>query len=146
MERAMKVLSPKIEGEENEYKKVLGTVIIATVKGDVHDIGKNIVASFKNYGFNVIDLGKDVEAESIIEAAKTNNADIIALSALMTTTMNQMPVVMSKLKKEGLDCYMMVGGAVVDNRFAQSFGAHYSSDAYSAVKLAEKLIKNKAGA
>lgn len=147
MERAMKVLSPKIEGEENEYKKVLGTVIIATVKGDVHDIGKNIVAMLlKNYGFNVIDLGKDVEAESIIEAAKTNNADIIALSALMTTTMNQMPVVMSKLKKEGLDCYMMVGGAVVDNRFAQSFGAHYSSDAYSAVKLAEKLIKNKAGA
>ena len=102
--------------------------------------------ALKNYGFNVIDLGKDVEAESIIEAAKTNNADIIALSALMTTTMNQMPVVMSKLKKEGLDCYMMVGGAVVDNRFAQSFGAHYSSDAYSAVKLAEKLIKNKAGA
>lgn len=143
MEKAMKVLSPEIEGEEKQLEKSLGTIVIATVKGDVHDIGKNIVAMLlKNYGFNVLDLGKDVDAESIIEAVKANNADIVALSALMTTTMNQMPIVMSELKKEGLKCAMMVGGAVVDNKFAQSFGAHYSADAYSAVKLGKKLLNN----
>lgn len=141
MENAMNIISPEIEGEEKQFKNSLGTIVIASVKGDVHDIGKNIVAMLlKNYGFNVLDLGKDVDAEGIIEAAKYNNADIIALSALMTTTMNQMPIAMSKLKKAGLKCAMMVGGAVVDEKFAQSFGAHYSSDAYSAVKLAKKLM------
>jgi 5-methyltetrahydrofolate--homocysteine methyltransferase len=96
----------------------------------------------KNYGFNVVDLGKDVEASRIIEAAKTHNANIIALSALMTTTMSQMPKVMSLLKKEGLECSMMVGGAVLDKHYAESFGAHYSHDAYSAVKLALSLKKS----
>jgi len=94
----------------------------------------------RNYGFKVIDLGKDVESSRIIETAKANNADIIALSALMTTTMNQMPKVMSVMKEEGLACEMMVGGAVLDSNFAGSFGAHYTNDAYKAVKLAESLI------
>jgi 5-methyltetrahydrofolate--homocysteine methyltransferase len=144
MERAVRILSPKLIEKQDEKSNNYGTIVIATVKGDVHDIGKNIVALLlRNYGFNVIDLGKDVEASCIIEAAKANNADIIALSALMTTTMIRMPQVMSLLKKEDLDCLMMVGGAVLDESYAKSFGAYYSQDAYKAVKLAQKLINMK---
>lgn len=144
MESAMALLTPEIERTGEKAKENPGTIVIATVKGDVHDIGKNIVAMLlKNYGFNVVDLGKDVEVGRIIEAAKANNADIIALSALMTTTMNQMPLVMSNLKKDKLKCSLMVGGAVVDNSFAETFGAYYTNDAYKAVKLAKELI-NKA--
>jgi len=141
MEKAMEVILPELEKDSGNTGMNKGTIVIATVRGDVHDIGKNIVAMLlRNYGFNVIDLGKDVEASRIIDAAKANNADIIALSALMTTTMNQMPKVMSVMKEEGLTCDMMVGGAAVDSRFAGSFGAHYANDAYKAVKLAERLI------
>jgi 5-methyltetrahydrofolate--homocysteine methyltransferase len=147
MEKAMAVLAPELERSSEEKIESKGTIVIATVKGDVHDIGKNILAMLlKNYGFNVIDLGKDVESGRIIDAAKANNANIIALSALMTTTMNQMPKVMSNMKSEKLNCYMMIGGAVVDRSFAESFGAYYSNDAYKAVKLAGELIKrNKNG-
>lgn len=144
MEKAMAILTPELLKDGAENAETKGTIVIATVKGDVHDIGKNIVAMLlKNYGFNVIDLGKDVEASRIIEAAKEHNADIIALSALMTTTMGQMPRVMDLVQKEGLHCSMMVGGAVLDKKYAESFGAHYTNDAYSAVKLAEKLIKDR---
>ncbi len=143
MEKAMDILAPELvkdNGDQPEH----GTVVIATVKGDVHDIGKNIVAMLlKNYGFKVVDLGKDVDAESIIEAAKTNNAHIIALSALMTTTMNQMPLVMEKMKETKLELPLMVGGAVLDKRYAESFGAHFSQDAYAAVKLAQSLMSTK---
>ncbi len=147
MEKAMAVLAPELEKSNEDKIDSKGTIVIATVKGDVHDIGKNILAMLlKNYGFNVIDLGKDVESNRIIDAAKTNDADIIALSALMTTTMNQMPQVMSNMKSENLNCHMMVGGAVVDRSFAESFGAHYSNDAYKAVKLATEILeRNKNG-
>ncbi|MGI6084409.1 MAG: homocysteine S-methyltransferase family protein [Acetivibrionales bacterium] len=142
MEKAMAVLAPELEKGSQEGVESKGTIVIATVKGDVHDIGKNILAMLlKNYGFTVIDLGKDVESSRIIGAAKENGANIIALSALMTTTMNQMPLVMSNMKSEKLECDMMVGGAVVDRSFAESFGAHYANDAYKAVKLAAGLIK-----
>jgi len=147
MEKAMAVLVPELgKGNEGSMESK-GTIVIATVKGDVHDIGKNILAMLlRNHGFDVIDLGKDVESRRIIDAAKVKNADIIALSALMTTTMNQMPQVMSDMKRENLSCHMMVGGAVVDRSFAESFGAYYSNDAYSAVKLATEIIKrNKNG-
>ena len=147
MEKAMAVISPELERDNEERIESKGTIVIATVKGDVHDIGKNILAMLlRNYGFDVIDLGKDVESKRIIDAAKANNADIIALSALMTTTMNQMPLVMADMKKENLSCHMMVGGAVVDRNFAESFGAYYSNDAYKAVKLPDEIIKrNKNG-
>lgn len=147
MEKAMDVLAPELEKGSGEGVESKGTIVIATVKGDVHDIGKNILAMLlKNYGFTVIDLGKDVESSRIIDAAKENEANIIALSALMTTTMNQMPQVMSNMKSEKLECEMMVGGAVVDRSFAESFGAYYTNDAYKAVKLATELIKrNKNG-
>jgi len=142
LESAMAVLEPEIEKDKTADPEKSGTVVIATVKGDVHDIGKNIAAMLlRNYGFNVIDLGKDVDSQVIIEAAKENNADIIALSALMTTTMGQMPRVMEMVKQEGLSCKMLVGGAVLDKNFAESFGAFYASDAYSGVKLAQQLVK-----
>ena len=142
MEKAMKVLEPELIKNDTDKTEDHGIIVIATVKGDVHDIGKNIVAMLlRNYGFNVIDLGKDVEANHIIETAKQHKADIIALSALMTTTMNQMQKVKELMDLEGLTCRMMVGGAVLDNSYAESIGAYYANDAYKAVKLAQELIK-----
>lgn len=142
MEKAMKVLEPELVKNSDNNNHHHGIIVIATVKGDVHDIGKNIVAMLlRNYGFNVIDLGKDVEANHIIETAKKHNADIIALSALMTTTMNQMKVVKELMDCEGMTCRLMVGGAVLDNSYAESIGAYYAHDAYRAVKLAEELVK-----
>ena len=115
--------------------------MLATVKGDIHDIGKNIVGlMLKNYGFKVIDLGKDVDAEEIVDTAKKEKADIIGLSALMTTTMVEMKEVVLLAKKEGVGAKIMIGGAVVDSDYAKEIGADgYSEDAYAAVKLAEKL-------
>lgn len=120
-----------------------GNIVLATVYGDIHDIGKSIVKlMLENHGFNVIDLGKDVEAELIISTAKKDKADLIALSALMTTTMPQMNVVCQKLKKENLDIPVLVGGAIVNDEYAQEIGAIYGADATDAVRLALKLTKN----
>lgn len=117
-------------------------VIIATVEGDIHDIGKNLVAlMLKNYGFQVVDLGKDVPKEKIIEAAKEHNASIIALSALMTTTMKQMEAVIQYAKEQNVTAKIMVGGAVITKEYADEIGADgYSKDAAEAVKLAGRLI------
>lgn len=121
------------------------TVVIATVEGDIHDIGKNLVAlMLKNYGFHVIDLGKDVPKEKIIEAAKEHNAQMIALSALMTTTMQQMRHVIDYAKQEKMDARIIVGGAVITEEYAKEIGADgYSKDAADAVKLAKKLLNVK---
>lgn len=118
------------------------TVVIATVEGDIHDIGKNLVAlMLKNYGFHVIDLGKDVPKEKIIEAAREHNAQIIALSALMTTTMQQMRHVIDYAKAREIDAKIIVGGAVITEEYAQEIGADgYSKDAADAVKLTQKLL------
>lgn len=119
----------------------LGKIIFATVEGDIHDIGKNIVIlMLKNYGFEVVDLGKDVPAEAIIEAAQKEKPQIIALSALMTTTMVKMPEVINLAKKVGLDCKFMVGGAVVTPSYARDIGAHYSKDGVEAIKIAKELV------
>ncbi len=116
-------------------------IVLATVEGDVHDIGKNLVGlMLKNYGFEVIDLGKNVSAAEIIAAAMANKADIIGLSALMTTTMPRMKEVVDALRREQLPVPVMIGGAAVDGNYASSIGAYYSPDAVAAVKLAEKLI------
>ena len=121
------------------------TVVIATVEGDIHDIGKNLVAlMLKNYGFRVIDLGKDVPKEKIIEAAKEHNAQMIALSALMTTTMRQMRNVVEYAKRQEMDARIIVGGAVITEEYAKEIGADgYSKDAADAVKLAKKLLDVK---
>jgi len=123
--------------------KTAGTVVIATVEHDIHDIGKNLVAlMLKNYGYHVIDLGKDVPAEKIIAAAKEADADIIGLSALMTTTMMEMKKVVSLAKKEKVRAKIMVGGAVITQGFADEIGADgYSKDAQEAVAVAGKLCK-----
>ncbi|SHN68023.1 homocysteine S-methyltransferase family protein [Desulfovibrio litoralis] len=120
-------------------------IVIATVEGDIHDIGKNIVQlMLSNHGFDVIDLGKDVKAKTIVERAKEENAAIIGLSALMTTTMVRMQETIDLLQKEALSIKVMIGGAVVTEHFAKSIGADgYSTDAVDAVRLAQKLLNIK---
>ena len=117
-------------------------VVLATVKGDIHDIGKNLVGMMmKNYGFQVIDLGKDVECGTIIEAAKAYSADIIGLSALMTTTMQEMKYVIEAAKTEKLSAKIIVGGAAVTRDYAAQIGADgYSEDAVGAVALVRQLL------
>lgn len=139
MELAMKLLEPLLMTGAAEKQ---GIVVIATVKGDIHDIGKNLVAlMLKNYGFEVIDLGKDVESETIIQAAKEHNADFIALSALMTTTMTRMKEVVELRNAAGIRAKVIIGGAVTTEQYAEEIGADgYSKDAQSAVKLALSLI------
>ncbi|MCR4689967.1 MAG: homocysteine S-methyltransferase family protein [Lachnospiraceae bacterium] len=128
---------------EGAGDKSKGTVVIATVEGDIHDIGKNLVAlMLKNYGFRVLDLGKDIPKEQIIEAALAENADIIGLSALMTTTMQQMDEVVKYAKEKGCHAKIMIGGAVITPDYADRIGADaYSKDAADAVKVAEGLLK-----
>jgi len=119
-----------------------GVIVIATVEGDIHDIGKNIVAILlENYGFRMVDLGKDVSAAKILEAAQKEDADIIGLSALMTTTMPRMQEVIDGVKRMGLRSRVMVGGAVLNQEYADLIGADaYGEDARAAVKTAQKLM------
>jgi 5-methyltetrahydrofolate--homocysteine methyltransferase len=118
-------------------------IVIATVKGDIHDIGKNIVrALLENYGFNVIDLGRDVAPETIVEAAKKSDAMMVGLSALMTTTVGAMAETIALLRKENLTCKICVGGAVVTQEYADEIGADfYGKDAMRTVRFAESLLK-----
>lgn len=141
MKVAMDYLDPLLEKNRNKEVKQKKKVVIATVKGDIHDIGKNLVAlMLKNHGFEVIDLGKDVAKEVIVEKAKEVDADIIALSALMTTTMLEMETVIRLVKEEGLRSKVIIGGAVITNDYAKEIGADgYSEDANMAVKLAHQL-------
>ena len=139
MKNAIEVLEPLLQ-KETESKE-MPVVVIATVEGDIHDIGKNLVAlMLKNYGFKVIDLGKDVPSSQIIAAAKEHNAQIIALSALMTTTMQRMREVIADAKAQQMDAKVMIGGAVITQEYADEIGADgYSRDAADAVKLAKRL-------
>ena len=139
MKASIEVLEPYL-AVDNEGDD-MPVVVIATVEGDIHDIGKNLVAlMLKNYGFKVIDLGKDVPKEEILKAAKEHNAKIIALSALMTTTMQRMREVVEEVKKEQLSVKVMIGGAVITQEYADEIGADgYSKDAADAVKLAKRL-------
>lgn len=118
------------------------TIVVATVEGDIHDIGKNLVVlMLRNYGFNVIDLGKDVPCDVIIQAAKENNASIIGLSALMTTTMVKMKDVVEAVRENGLDSKVIIGGAVITESYAEEIGADgYSEDAADCVVLVKKLL------
>jgi len=120
-----------------------GTVVIATVKGDVHDLGKNIVAALlENNGFKLIDLGKDVDAATIVRTALENDADIVGLCALMTTTMIQIDQVIQSLKAAGSSAKVMVGGAVLTQEYADQAGADaYAHDGVVAVNLAKTLVK-----
>jgi 5-methyltetrahydrofolate--homocysteine methyltransferase len=141
MEKAINRLEPLLEKERGSEK--LATIVMATVKGDIHDIGKNLVVMMlKNYGYRVIDLGKDVACQDILDTAKKEDAAIIGLSALMTTTMMEMKEVVEQAKKQGVRAKIMIGGAVVTESFAKEIGADgYSADAREAVKLANRLLE-----
>ena len=140
MKASIEYLEPLLsEGQSDEE---MPTVVIATVEGDIHDIGKNLVAlMLKNYGFKVIDLGKDVPKEKIIEAAKEYHAQVIALSALMTTTMQQMKHVINYAKEKQVEARIIVGGAVITQEYADEIGADgYSRDAAEAVRLTKRIL------
>ena len=138
MQVAFSILRPLLEKDARAGERIV--VLTATVEGDIHDIGKNIVnLMLRNHGFDVIDLGKDVSAADIVKAARCEDAAVIGLSALMTTTMVRMEDTLKLLQKEGLSIPVMVGGAVVTPAFAESIGAYYSSDAVDAVRVARKL-------
>ena len=120
-----------------------GKIVIATVKGDVHDIGKNIVkVLLENYGYEVIDLGKDVAPDKIVNTVKTENIRLVGLSALMTTTVPAMEETIKLLRREAPDCRVMVGGAVMTEEYARMIGADsYGTDAMAAVRYAESFLK-----
>ncbi|NTV78358.1 MAG: 5-methyltetrahydrofolate--homocysteine methyltransferase, partial [Clostridiales bacterium] len=140
MKIAVEYLEPLLMAQNGEQD--MPVVVIATVKGDIHDIGKNLVAlMFKNYGFKVYDLGKDVPNEKIVDAAKKYNAKIVALSALMTTTMQEMKRFIQYAKEQKLDAKVMIGGAVITEDYALEIGADgYSKDAAEAVRVAKEIL------
>jgi len=140
MKISIEYLEPLLaSNNDNEEKH---TVVIATVSGDIHDIGKNLVAlMLKNYGFNVIDLGKDVDRELIIDTAISEKAEIIALSALMTTTMKEMEEVIKLAREKGCTAKVSIGGAVTTQDYADEIGADaYSKDAAECVKVCKRLL------
>ena len=122
-----------------------GVVVMATVEGDIHDIGKNIVAVLlENYGFKVVDLGRDVKPQSILVEARRVGADMVCLSALMTTTMPRMKDVVDLFAQEGFDCPVLVGGAATTRSFAEAIGAKgYGKDAQEAVTLALEIVEKR---
>ncbi len=140
MKESIAILEPILQaGSDNKQMPV---IIIATVAGDIHDIGKNLVAlMLKNYGYTVIDLGKDVPRDVIIDTAIKENADIIALSALMTTTMKEMDEVVKLAKEKQVKAKIIIGGAVITQDYCDEISADgYGKDASEAVKVASRLL------
>ena len=146
MNAGIDVLKPVIASKSLGKFQDKGKVVLATVQGDMHDIGKNILKLIMSTsGFEVIDLGKDVKVDTIISEAKDQKADIIGLSALMTTTMGYMPILIQELTEMGIrqDFKVMVGGAPVTEEWANEIGSDgYAKDAVEAVQVA-KAILNK---
>ncbi len=141
MKAAIEYLEPKIERSGDE--KAAATIVAATVEGDIHDIGKNLVVlMLRNYGYHVIDLGKDVTAEEIVTTAIREQAAVIGLSALMTTTMMRMQEVVQLAKERGYAGKVIIGGAAITPGFAEEIGADgYSKDAADCVKLVERILE-----
>jgi len=139
MKLACEKLSKKLKKEALPTQR---KIVMATVEGDIHDIGKNIVSLLlSNHGFRVIDLGKDVKKEKIIQEVLSQKADLIGLSALMTTTMGRMKEIGDELKRRRINIPTLVGGAVVTSQYAKRIEATYAKDAIEAVKKAKELIK-----
>ncbi len=140
MKLAIDYLEPLLE-KKNDGKE-MPTIVIATVEGDIHDIGKNLVVlMLKNYGYNVIDMGKDVPCEDIVDTAMKEDAAVIGLSALMTTTMMRMQDVVEICREKGCKSKVIIGGACITQSFADEIGADgYSKDAAECVKLVERLL------
>jgi 5-methyltetrahydrofolate--homocysteine methyltransferase len=128
--------------KNNTKTESKGKIILATVKGDVHDIGKNIVKTvLENYGYDVIDLGRDVAPDEVVKAQKEHNVKLVGLSALMTTTLPAMEETVKALKEAKADCKIMVGGAVLTPEYAEKIGADfYAKDAKNASDIAKKVL------
>jgi 5-methyltetrahydrofolate--homocysteine methyltransferase len=143
MKAGLEVLRPHLSSNMGE---LLGTVVIATVKGDLHDIGKNLVAMMlEGAGFKVINLGVDVDADGFVRAAQEHKADLVCMSALLTTTMPAMASAVKALQAQDRGVRTMVGGAPVTQAFADQIGADaYSADAPGAVITARKLMADRA--
>ncbi|RCV63709.1 5-methyltetrahydrofolate--homocysteine methyltransferase [Methanophagales archaeon] len=141
--KALQILKPLLQ-EEVKVEEKIGKVVIGTVKGDVHDIGKEIVTiMLASDGFEVIDLGTDVEKEAYAKSVQEAGADIIAMSALLTTTREYMAEVIQYFREEELEVKIMVGGSAVSEEYAMEIGADaYGKDAVDAVKKAKALIQN----
>ena len=141
MKKGLNIIKPLLQGDASESK---GTIIICTVKGDMHDIGKNLVTMMlEGAGFNVVDLGVDLSVEKVIEQVEQVKPEILGLSALLTTTMPEMKKVIEALEEKGLrnNVKVIIGGAPVDAAFAQKIGADgYGDDATEAVRQARRLI------
>ena len=144
MKLGLELIKPLLGSAEAENR---GTILMGTVKGDLHDIGKNLVTMMlEGAGFKVIDLGVDVKIDDLIETLKREKADILGLSALLTTTMPEMQKVIETLQSEGLrdQVKVLVGGAPIDQKFAEQIGADgYGEDAVEAVQLARLLVAAK---
>lgn len=140
MKKAIEYLEPMLMQENRS--EAMPVIVIATVKGDIHDIGKNLVAlMLKNHGFQVIDLGKDVPKETILKAAIDYNASVIALSALMTTTMQEMRTVIQYAKEQNVSAKIIIGGAVITQEYADEIHADgYSKDAADAVNVVKQIL------
>jgi 5-methyltetrahydrofolate--homocysteine methyltransferase len=141
MKSGMAILQPKLVAAG---VKPIGTAVVGTVKGDLHDIGKNLVCMMlEGAGIKVVDLGIDVSPEKFVEGAKTNGASIIGISALLTTTMTNMKAVVDACKASGVKAKVMIGGAPVTQSFCDEIKADgYAPDAASAADLAKKLLVN----
>lgn len=139
MKLAIEYLEPMLERSNTE---AMATIVVATVEGDIHDIGKNLVVlMLKNYGYHVIDLGKDVPADVIVDTAMNEGAKVIGLSALMTTTMMRMKDVVELAKEKGCTAKIVIGGAAITESFSDEIGADgYSKDAAECLKLVERLL------
>lgn len=143
MNKGVEVLKPYLQDSNNISK---GIAVLGTVKGDLHDIGKNLVRiMMEGKGIDVIDLGTDISAETFIDEAKKNHADIICCSALLTTTMPEMKRVVDLVKTENLDVKVMIGGAPVNQEFCDEIGAdYYTDDAASAADVAVSILEGRA--
>jgi len=137
----LKILEPELKKTPREIKH-LGTIVLGTVEGDIHDIGKNIVGALLGaVGFKVVDLGKDVPVEMFVSKAKELKAELVGASALLTTTIPMQREIIQALKREGLKCKVMIGGAACSEEWAREIGADaYGVDAVDAIRKAKALI------
>ena len=139
MKAGLELLKPHLSEGQSQSK---GTVVIGTVKGDLHDIGKNLVAMMmEGAGFEVVDVGVDIDSETFVKTAAEKNANVIALSALLTTTMPAMEATVKAVKEAGMTVKTIIGGAPVTQAFSDQIGADgYSADAPGAVKLVKEIV------
>ena len=144
MKQGLDIIKPLLTSGEAEHR---GTIVMGTVKGDLHDIGKNLVIMMmEGAGFRIVDMGVDVKIEDIIDTVKKEEADVLGLSALLTTTMPEMQKVIEALEEAGLrnQLKIIVGGAPIDQRFADKIGADgFGADAVEAVQLAREMVAAK---